>query len=205
MEVVEHPPNFALLESGRFVWENILRNIFEEFVKNVEKCDKVDEFRGVFVVGGRNAFNDLVGHVLDFSGIIPDLIKLAEKISAILGGGCLGYGGKHVIAALTAEVNRSKTADWRITCFVHIEESHQAFRCDVGFESRFTPDPVRAFTGNGFLGQFVPKPDFKLRSVDPFFSLQAGNIELPAFLCYLVRDKCRGCENEAELINTFQF
>lgn len=79
LEVIEHHPNFAFLETGRFVGQNIFGHIFQELVENVIKRHKVDEIGRVLVVCGGNAVNYFISNDLKHLAVIPYLIEVSKQ------------------------------------------------------------------------------------------------------------------------------
>ena len=43
-------PDYTILETGRFIRQNILRNIFKEFIEDIVQSHEVDQFRSVFLI-----------------------------------------------------------------------------------------------------------------------------------------------------------
>ena len=50
LEVIEQIPDFALLETGGLIGENVLGDIFQKFVEDVIEGEEIDELRRIFVV-----------------------------------------------------------------------------------------------------------------------------------------------------------
>ena len=155
LEVVQHIPDFAVLKAGGFVGQDILGNIVQKFTENVVQREKVDELRGVFPVGGGDAFEDLIGHILQAGIVAPQFVKQSKILPAVFG--CLGAGDEviDIVAALTAEVYGGKAADGHVGAFIHRDKAGHLLRRCVGLEGDLAANPVGAFAGDGFQGQFI--------------------------------------------------
>ena len=75
-----------------------------------------------------------------------------------------------VISTFTAEIDRRKAKVRHVVLFFHIQKARLVFTGDVGFENGFLPDPIGTFFGNCFLRQLISKLNFKLGSIETFFS-----------------------------------
>ena len=73
--IKEHIPNLALFEACCLVGQHILRDVFQELIKNVVKGKEVDKVGAVFVVGSGNGVNDFLRHFLHTGSIVPELVK----------------------------------------------------------------------------------------------------------------------------------
>ena len=204
LEVVQHIPDFAVLEAGGLIGQDILGNIVQKFAENVVQCEKVDEFRGIFPVGGGDAFEDLIGHILQAGIIAPQFVKQAKILPAVFG--CLGAGDEviDIVAALAAEVYGGEAVDGHVGTFIHRDKAGHLFLRCVGLEGDLAADPVGAFAGDGFQGQLVAQFDLKFGAVDAALTVEARNVEFPLCFGHFLLEKCGRSEQETKLFHAFQ-
>ena len=129
LEIIEHPPNFAFLETGRFVGQNIFGHIFQELVENIIKRHEIDEVGRVFIICGGNAVDHLVGDNLKHLAVIPYLIEVGKQST---GKGLILYDcGTDYIALFAAQFNRSEVIDRRIANAVNYDLPLNGFVADI--------------------------------------------------------------------------
>ena len=129
LEIIEHPPNLAFLETGRFVGQNIFGHIFQELVENVIKRHKVDEIGRVLVVCGGNAVNYFISNDLKHLAVIPYLIEIGKQSAGkglIFHDCCADY-----IAFFAAKLNRCEVVDRRIAYTVNYDLPLNGFVADI--------------------------------------------------------------------------
>ena len=83
------------------------------------------------------------------------MFKKFEKIIGILIAFGFLYRIISVVAALTAEVYGGEAADGHVGAFIHRDKAGHLLRRCVGLEGDLAADPVGAFAGDGFQGQFI--------------------------------------------------
>ena len=71
LEIVEHIPNTALLESCGLIGKNVLRDVVQELPEDVVEREKVDEVRSVLTVCRCDVLNDNIRHVLQSVPVRP--------------------------------------------------------------------------------------------------------------------------------------
>ena len=209
LEVIEHTPDFALLEAGRLVGQHIFRNVLQKFIEHIEQRNEVNQFRRVFIVGCGDVINHNIGHVLQETPVTPHRFKQFEELQRVFKTVQTGDHVIAVVSALTADIHSRKAVEGLIHILLllvvngHEAIRHRISRC-VGFEAGFPPDPVGTLFGNGFLRHLIPQLDFKFRSVNISLTGQARNVKFPFLLALLFGDKCRRSKDEPEFIHFFQ-
>ena len=130
LEIVQHTPDFALLETSSLVWQFIFRDIIQKFTEHMIQGHKIDELRRIFRIGRADVFQNHVRDILHLFTIIPQSIK---KLHILLGERSF-HAVDHVvavIATLTADVHRRKPIDWhigRLCCFrIHSHKASHVF------------------------------------------------------------------------------
>ena len=93
------------------------------------------------------------------------MFKKFEKIIGILIAFGFLYRIISVVAALTAEVNSSKTVDRHIGTFIDCHKAHHLLLRDIRLKNGFAPDPVCAFFCNRLLCQLIAEFYFKLCAI----------------------------------------
>ena len=129
LEVIEHPPNFAFLKTGRFVGQNIFGHIFQKLIEDVIERHKVDKIGRVFVICGGNAVNYFISNDLKHLAVIPYLIEIGKQSAGegfIFHDCCADY-----IAFLAAKLNRSEVIDRRIADAVNYDLPLNGFVADI--------------------------------------------------------------------------
>ena len=163
LEVIEHPPNLAFLETCRFVGQNIFRHIFQKLIEDIIKSDEVNKVRRILIISSSDTVNYLVSDDLKHLTVIPNFIKIREKCA---GQGRIFYdrGADH-ISFFTAKFNRCEIFDWCITDTIHYNLSLNEFVADIRLKSNFPPDPLCTLPCDCFLSQFISELDFEFCSV----------------------------------------
>ena len=110
---VQLVPDRCFLKSRGLIGQDIFADIFEKLTKNIVDGHKVDEFRGIFIVGCRDAVDDLPGDILEQRFVAPDHIKTIEELFTFR---MSEFNGLHrdVVAAFTAEISGGKAVDRRV-------------------------------------------------------------------------------------------
>ena len=207
LEVKQLPPDNAVLKAGGFVWQDILRNIFEKFAEDIVQRHKIHKFRRIFLIDRGNHINNLVCHIRQFFFVFPDGIEHSHKFRT---GRILHSCDeiRDVIPSFTSEVNGRERVHGHIgVSFIRVsyeEAIIHAFACDVRLKTHLTAHPFGAFTSNGLLPQLITQADFKFCSVQALFTLQAGDIELPALFRRLFSHKSWGREDKAKFLTGFK-
>ena len=168
LEIVQHTPDFALLETSSLVRQFIFRDIIQKFTEHMIQGHKIDELRRIFCIGCADVFQNHVRDILHLFTIIPQSIK---KLHILLGERsfhAVDYVVA-VIATLTADVHRRKPIDWhigRLCCFrIHSHKASHVFTGGIRFEFCFFLDPVSTLFCDSSLGHLIAQLDFKLCTV----------------------------------------
>ena len=64
LEAIQHPPDFALLETAGLIWKHVFGDVLQELVEYVVERVKVNEIRRVFLISCGNALDDDIGNIL---------------------------------------------------------------------------------------------------------------------------------------------
>ena len=117
MEVIQHSPNLAVLETGCFIGKHIFGHIFKKFVEDVIQGYKVDEIRRIFVICCGNTFYYFIGHFLKNLFVIPYFIEISYKCLSqrLVFYDCCADN----ITFFATEFNCRKIVDWCITGVVN--------------------------------------------------------------------------------------
>ena len=171
------------------------------------QCHEVDEFRRVFVVCGADAFDDSFGDILQLCLIVPQLIKNGD---ILLSKGSIKAVDHiiSVVAALTANIccceSDNRHICRSISLAVNCNKTSHIISADVGTKLDLLLYPFRTFLGYSLLCHFIAQLDLKLRTVQPRFSIQTGNIKLaPFFLGRFLYESGR-CKQESEFVDTIK-
>ena len=204
LEIVEHSPDFALLEARCFVGQLVLRNIIQKLFENVVECDKVNILRRVLAVRSRNVLDYDVRNLLQLLFVVPKLFKELNKVIGVLETLSLLHRIVGIITSFAAKIDGGKSIYGHIGAFIDRHETHHLFLGDIRFEDGFAPDPVRALFRDCFLRQLIAEFYFKLSSIQTALSGNAGNIEFAlSFGCFLGYKGGRG-KNETQLVNALK-
>ena len=65
LEVVEHTPNLAVLETCRFIGENIFGNVFKEFIENIIQGYEIYKIGRVLIISSCNIINYFISNFLE--------------------------------------------------------------------------------------------------------------------------------------------
>ena len=129
LEIIEHSPDFAFLEAGCLIGENILRYIFQKFAENIVESHKVNEVRRILIIGSRDAVDHLTCDDLKHLAVVPDFIEVSKQSA---GKGLVLYNcGADYIAFFATKFNRSKVVDGGITYAVNYNLSLNRFVTDI--------------------------------------------------------------------------
>ena len=185
LEIIEHTPDFALLESSRLVREHILRNIIQELTEDMVQGHEIDEFWRIFSINCTDVFHHHVRDILHFFTVIPQLVK---QLHILLGKWSLHAVDQIVgiVTALTSEVDRGEPGHRRIRCLcifrIDSHKTHHVFARRVRLKSCFPANPVCAFLRNRTLSHLVAKLNLKLCTVQAGFSGKTRDIKLALLL-----------------------
>ena len=123
------------------------------------KHQEINAFWRVFLIDRSNMLTKPGGHVFQFVGVIPDLVKQAKV------GGRKGRFVHFVddignrITGLIAQINSGKAMQRQVNrsrpVALHTGELLHGGCATVRAEHRLAAHPVRAFLGDGALGQFI--------------------------------------------------
>ena len=136
LEMIQHPPNLAVPESGGLIGENVFVDIFQKLIEDVVEHDKVNEIRRVLPVSGGNAFDDKLRHVFQLLLVVPDFLKFGDKVFPVL----IAFGFLNriirIVAAFAAKIDRRKTVDRHIRRMIDGHKSWHVLIGGVGTELR---------------------------------------------------------------------
>lgn len=62
--MIEHIPDLRLLEAGRLIGKNILRNVVQKLIEDIIERIKIDEVRRILPICRRNALDDVIRDIL---------------------------------------------------------------------------------------------------------------------------------------------
>ena len=191
LEVEELFPDDRFLIAGAVVGQDVLGDVFEELGEDVVEHHEVDAFRRILGVDVGNVLADLAGDVLEFFPVAPNLLEQAQvAVGHGSSGELVDDVGKRA-ALLIAEIDGGESLERKIDVGLAVggldagHLLHQGLG-GVRAEGDLAPDPVRAFAGDGALGEHVAKLDFELGAVEAAFAFELGDEELALFLRQLV-------------------
>ena len=174
LKIVEFVPDHAVLEPGRLIWKNVLRNVIEELTEDIIECHKIEQFRRILLIDRRDHVDDFIRYIREFFFIIPDSFKEIQKFFA----GWIFKPGHHVtdvVPTLASKINCRERVHRHIGIGVlrifNDKEIIHSFSGRISSKRSLAAHPVSTLFCNSFLLQLIPKTHLKLCSVKTFLPM----------------------------------
>ena len=206
LEIVKLVPDLAVLEASGFVGQHVLGNIFKKLVEDIVEGDEIDELGRVFAVDVGDMINDVVSDIGKILFVVPKLVEHTEILTSV----CtidLVDEVHHAVAAFAAQVSSGETIHRRIGAYIivgNVDEARKGVACGVRLEAYFLLYPIRAFNGDGLLGELVAKLHLEGRAIEGALTVDARDVELAPLLVDSFGGERRRSEDKTKLLDVFQ-
>lgn len=204
LKIVKHRPNFALLETGRLIGQHVFGDVGKELVEDIVERHKINQLGRIFVVDGRQIFEDGLGDILQSTPIVPNQIESLQKLIDI-GRAHARDEIDNIIAALAAERDAGEALQTVIDELAggRLDDGEviNALVGDNGFEGGASTEPGDAISSDGALRHFVSQFELELGTVQAPLPIEFRYEKFaPAFIVRFLDEGRRG-ENESEILD----